>query len=113
MIPEPSWADTNVLILRNALLPIDVTESGTDTDVNLVRENALLPIDVTDDGITTLDNIDALNASAGIEVIDKGIVTAVTAEFAKAPVAIDVAPVLSDTEPVQPVFPVMTPAAIV
>ena len=54
-----------------------------------------------------------LNALAGIEVIDEGIVTDVTAEFAKAPVAIDVAPVLSDTEPVQPVFPVMTPAAIV
>ena len=100
-------------MLRKALLPIDVTESGTDTDVNLVQENALLPIDVTDDGITTLDNIDPLNASAGIAVIDEEIVTDVTAEFEKAPGAIDVAPVLRDTEPVQPVLPVMTPAAIV
>ena len=72
-------------MLRKALLPIDVTEFGTDTDVNLVEENALLPIDVTDDGITTLDNIDALNASSGIAVIPEPIVTDSIAELAKTP----------------------------
>lgn len=45
--------------------------------------------------------------------MEEGMVTEVTAELLKAPVDIDVAPELSETSPVQPVFPVMTPASIV
>ena len=113
VMPLPIVADVNCLANTKARDPIEVTESGITTDVKAVCSNALEPIVVTDEGIVTLVNDEPANASSGIAVMDEGMTTEVTAELRKAPGDIEVASVLSVTAPVQPVFPVMTPASIV
>ena len=74
---------------------------------------ALSPIVVTVLGICTFPTVEFWNAEAPIVRTPDGMLTNVTAELANAFGPIAVVPVLSETAPVHPVLPVITPEAMV
>ena len=67
-----------------------VVAAGIVTDVNALLKNALLPMLVTDDGIVTDDNKLLGKVSLPMLVIEFGIVTDVKARFWNAPLPMPV-----------------------